>query len=567
MQCYEQALAARPTFPQALNNLAVMYTQQGKIHQALNLLRAALLSQPTYAEAHNNLGVLQRDIGDVHAAIQSYERCCDLDGNNRNAGQNRLLALNYIYHGETKFVCEAHAAWGRRFQELHPRMPAVPRPERQTVRTDAASYSHRASIDIRPALVADRGSSNNDKEHISLAKENTVDTTTHSTVNTAPSTTPLRPLRVGYLSPDLFVHSVSYFAEAPLTNHNPQHINHTVYSVCPRPDKKTERLRHAVHAAGGTWNDVAHLSEHDLALLIRKDEIDILVELTGHTAHNRLGVMARKPAPIQATWIGYPNTTGLQAVDYRLTDAMCDPPNTEQMFVEELVRLPGCFLCYTPSKNAPAVEPLPALSNGFITFGSFNALAKQTPEVLKVWAKILHAVPYSRLILKNKPFACPTVQQQYWSIFEEQGVSRERIDLLPLAPTTTGHLGQYAYMDVCLDPWPYAGTTTTAEALYMGVPCLTLAGKCHAHNVGVSLLTAVGLQDDWVAQSVEEYIDKATALTQDIHMLSMLREGLRERMLSSSLCDASGFVKGVEDAYFAMWQRWMDTESCHDESK
>ncbi|PSC74350.1 putative UDP-N-acetylglucosamine-peptide N-acetylglucosaminyltransferase SPINDLY [Micractinium conductrix] len=491
VQCYQAALHTRPNFPQGLNNLAVVYTQQGRAQEALQLLQAAIMAAPTYAEAHNNLGVLQRDVGAVHDAIASYQRCLDLDPTNRHAGQNLLLALNYAHHGDSRLVCEAHEEWGRRFQELHPQLP--------------------------PLTAAD------------------VDTTEG------------RTLVVGYISPDLFTHSVSYFAEAPLAHHSSRSVRTIVYSCVPKPDAKTARLQAEVAAAGGTWRDVARLSEPELADLIRSDKVDILVELTGHTASNRLGAMARRPAPVQVSWIGYPNSTGLRSVDYRLTDSTCDPQGTAQTFTEELVRLAGCFLCYTPPPDAPPVAPLPAVTNGFVTFGSFNALAKQTPEVLSVWARILLAVPGSRLVLKNKPFACEAVRNKFWRVFEEAGVERSRVDLLPLAAVNRDHLAQYSLLDVALDPWPYAGTTTTAEALYMGVPCLTLAGACHAHNVGVSLLAAVGLQEQWVAHTVEAYIAKAAALASDFASLSELRRGLRARMLQSPLCDAPGFVARLED--------------------
>jgi predicted O-linked N-acetylglucosamine transferase (SPINDLY family) len=501
MRCYAAALEARPSFPRGLNNLAVMYTQQGRAAEALGLLRAAVLADPGNPEAHNNLGVLQRDVGDAAAAVAAYEACLALDPDSRNAGQNRLLALNYVTPGEGAACCAAHAAWGRRFQELHPRLPPL------------------ALADVDPD--------------------------------------PARPLVVGYLSPDLCTHSVSYFAEAPLTWHDPARVRQVVYSVCAHPDARTAALRRAVAAAGGAWREAARLTEGELAAAVRADRVDILVELTGHTANNRLGAVARAPAPVQATWIGYPNSTGLEAVQYRLTDGVCDPQGTAQTFAEELVRLPGCFLCYTPPADAPPVAPPPAARNGFLTFGSFNALAKHTPEVLRAWARILRALPSARLVLKNKPFACAALRRQAWRVFEGHGVARERVDLFPLAPATRDHLAQYALVDVALDPWPYAGTTTTAEALYMGVPCLTLAGACHAHNVGASLVGAVGLGEAWVARDVGAYVAAAVALGGDLAALGALRAGLRARMEASPLCDAPRFVRGLEDTYRELWRRWL----------
>jgi len=300
------------------------------------------------------------------------------------------------------------------------------------------------------------------------------------------------------------------------------------------------------------------MSELDLAKLIREDKIDILVELTGHTANNRLGTMALQPAPIQATWIGYPNSTGLEAIDYRFTDEKCDPLDTQQTHVEELVRLPGCFLCYTPADpDQPPVLPLPALTNGFVTFGSFNNLAKITPEVLRLWARILLAVPNSRLMLKSKPFACETARNHFLGLLQAEGVESWRVDLVPLVAGNTEHLATYSSIDISLDPFPYAGTTTTCESLFMGVPCITLAGDSHAYNVGVSLLAAVGLEKDWVAHDQDEYVELAVKHTSQLARLGVLRSCLRPRMLSSPLCDAPAFMARLEDVYRQLWHRYI----------
>lgn len=492
MHSYEAAVRAQPNFPQALNNLAVMYTQQGRASEALDLLQAAILVDPGYVEAWNNLGVLQRDVGEAEDAIDSYKRCVALgslkdEKGHRNAGQNLLLGLNYIHDGNASVICDAHLEWGRVFQTSFPEMPAVPQ-----------GRAH-------------------------------------------------PKIRVGYVSPDLFVHSVSYFAEAPIKSHNTDEFQVTVYSVCANPDAKTARLRREVQATGGIWKDVPELAEAQLAELVREDEIDILIDLTGHTANNRLGTFAMKPAPVQVTWIGYPNTTGLTTMDYRITDALCDPEDTSQIFSERLIRLDNCFLCYTPCPEAPEVAPLPADANGYITFGSFNALAKQTPEVLETWAEILKAVPGARLVLKNKPFASDAVRQKFWKIFEQLGVDRSRVDLLPLAPKTASHLRQYSMLDVCLDPFPYAGTTTTMEAMYMGVPCLTMRGEGHAHNVGVSLVTNVGLRGDaWIADDKRDYVNKAVRASNDVAGLRQVRRGLRARVAESTICNAKTFMNDLE---------------------
>ena len=255
--------------------------------------------------------------------------------------------------------------------------------------------------------------------------------------------------------------------------------------------------------------------------MIHKDKIDILIELTGHTAGNRLDVVAMKPAPIQITYLGYPNTTGLQSVDYRFVDDCTDPWNTTQQFTEELVRLPKCFLTYTPPQPAPAVAALPAINNKYITFGSFNNLAKISQNVLVVWSTILRNIPNSRFVMKCKPFASTAVQQRILAQFANNGIDSSRIDLMPLMQRNYDHLKAYELIDIALDSWPYAGTTTTCESLFMGVPVITLKGDCHSHCIGVSLLNQVGLTQ-WIATNDNDYVRIAIQNAKNIERLQVL---------------------------------------------
>ncbi|XP_052172435.1 probable UDP-N-acetylglucosamine--peptide N-acetylglucosaminyltransferase SPINDLY [Diospyros lotus] len=496
VECYQLALSIKPNFSQSLNNLGVVYTVQGKMDAAASMIEKAIVANPTYAEAYNNLGVLYRDAGSITLAVEAYEQCLKIDPDSRNAGQNRLLAMNYIDEGTDDKLFEAHRDWGMRFMRLYPQNTSWDNPK-----------------------------------------------------------DPERPLVIGYVSPDYFTHSVSYFIEAPLVHHDYANYKVVVYSAVVKADAKTNRFSEKVLKKGGLWRDIYGIDEKKVASMVREDKIDILVELTGHTANNKLGMMACRAAPVQVTWIGYPNTTGLPTVDYRITDTLADPPDTRQKHVEELVRLPECFLCYTPSPEAGTVSPTPALSNGFITFGSFNNLAKITPKVLQVWARILCAVPNSRLIVKCKPFCCDSVRQRFLSTLEQLGLESLRVDLLPLILLNHDHMQAYALMDVSLDTFPYAGTTTTCESLYMGVPCVTMGGSVHAHNVGVSLLNTVGL-GHLVAKNEDEYVQLALQLASDIPALSKLRMSLRDLMSKSPLCDGSKFTLGLESAYRSMWKRY-----------
>ncbi|KAK6139823.1 hypothetical protein DH2020_026438 [Rehmannia glutinosa] len=436
------ALSIKPNFSQSLNNLGVVYTVQGKMDAAASMIEKAIVANPTYAEAYNNL-------------VEAYEQCLKIDPDSRNAGQctqqgskpNRLLAMNYINEGTDDKLYEAHREWGRRFMRLFPQYTSW---------------------------------------------DNIKD--------------PERPLVIGYVSPDYFTHSVSYFIEAPLIYHDYANYKVVVYSAVVKADAKTNRFRDKVLKHGGTWRDIYGIDEKKVASLVREDKVDILVELTGHTANNKLGMMACRPAPVQVTWIGYPNTTGLPTIDYRISDALAD------RHVEELVRLPDSFLCYTPSPEAGPVSPAPALSNGFVTFGSFNNLAKITPRVLQVWARILCAVPNSRLIVKCKPFCCDSVRQQFLSTLEKLGLESLRVDLLPLIILNHDHMQAYSLMDIRIEQ---SGGQERRRI-------------CRASST-------VGL---------------------DITALSNLRMRLRDLMLKSPLCDGSKFAQGLESAYRNMWQRY-----------
>jgi predicted O-linked N-acetylglucosamine transferase (SPINDLY family) len=358
-----------------------------------------------------------------------------------------------------------------------------------------------------------------------------------------------RRLRVGYLSPDFREHSVASFIEPVLKHHDRSQFEVCCYSYLPTPDETTRRIKAAVDV----WRDIDKLSDEETARLIREDRIDILIDLSGHTGNNRLGVFAAKPAPVQMTWLGYPNTTGLSAIDYRITDGVADPAGEDAHYSEKLLRLDGCFLCYQPDPNTPEVVPLPASANGHVTFGSFNNFSKINPGVLQLWAEVLKQVPGSRLLLKCPALTDATVQARVSAALQALGIGAERVDLLGHTRTRQEHLVLYAGVDIALDTFPYNGTTTTCEALWMGVPVLSLVGKHHAGRVGATLLNAVGLED-WLASNPEAFVSLAQARAADVSGLARLRGALRGQIAASSLCDAAGFVRRLE---VAMQQAWV----------
>ncbi len=373
-------------------------------------------------------------------------------------------------------------------------------------------------------------------------------------VATLPSSydvSPGEPLRIGYLSPDFREHSVTSFIEPVLVCHDRSRFEVTCYHCHPDHDAVSARIRSRVDR----WRDIAEIGDDEAAELIRADGIHILVDLAGHTAWNRLLLLARRPAPIQVTWLGYPHSTGLTAVDYRISDAMADPPGlSDRWHTERLVRLPATFLCYQPPEAPdPATAP-PCVKNGYVTLASFNNFAKVSPTILKYWRDILTRIPDSRLLLKSEVFGDPEACR--W-VVERLSIPEERLMLLAKTPDRSSHLALYGQVDIALDTFPYNGTTTTCEALYMGVPVVSLAGLGHASRVGASLLNTVGL-GELLAETGDEYVKTVVDLAADVPRLIRLRQNLRRLMTASPLMDQQGFVTALEAEYRLMWRRRID---------
>lgn len=359
---------------------------------------------------------------------------------------------------------------------------------------------------------------------------------------------PDRPLRVGYISPDFRAHSVARFIGPALEHHDREQFNVTCYHVSPRADEVTARLRRLGHR----WRDAGAMTDADFAALVRADRIDILVDLAGLTAGTRITAMAMRTAPVQVTYIGYPNTTGVPAIDARLVDEITDPPGSDSLACERLVRLPGCFLAYRPDSDMP--EPGVDLS-GPVMFGSFNALAKVSPTTVGLWSRVLRAVPESRLLLKAKALGDTATQARVRGWFERAGIDPTRLELTAQTRDVSDHLSMYRRVHVALDTTPYNGTTTTCEALWMGVPVVTILGRTHAGRVSASLLRAAGLAE-WVASDPEAFVSIAARLASDRGLLAELRRGLRARLAGSTLLDGAGLTRRVERAYRDLWEHW-----------
>ncbi|HET6719972.1 MAG TPA: tetratricopeptide repeat protein, partial [Rhodocyclaceae bacterium] len=361
---------------------------------------------------------------------------------------------------------------------------------------------------------------------------------------------PQKRIKLGYLSADFKSHSVAAFIESVLELHNREKFEVFAYYLSADADLVTERIRTKVDE----FRFVHGQSAEEIARQIADDGIDIAIDLGAHTTAKLLDALRFRPAPVQFTWLGYPNTTGVSTIDYRISDTIADPPGIGDSWnSEKLVRLPDCFHCYRPERGVP-FDPAPAyVRNGFVTFGSFNVLPKLSPSCLTAWARIVNATPDSRLLIKTRFLGDASVRRQFLERCHSHGLAEERIIIAIDQPDWTDHMSRYREVDIALDPFPYNGTTTTCEALWMGVPVLTFTGERHASRVGASLLTAVG-HPELIADDMEAYIAQAIDLASQPAKIGALHACLRDDMAKSPLCDAPRFVGHLEAAYLGAWE-------------
>jgi predicted O-linked N-acetylglucosamine transferase (SPINDLY family) len=523
---FRTALTLKPDSVEAHNSLGYVLKEQGRLEEAEQSLRHALAGNPNFADAHHNLGCVLESMLRFHEAEACFRTALQLKPGLTDA----LSHLGNVRLAQGA-IEEAQACY---------RQAVDDRPEHAPTHSNLLMALHyRESLSPQQLF----------EEHLKWGARCEQPGARHVRFSNSPD--PVRRLRVGYVSPDFCIHSVANFLLPLLANHDAQIVDIVCYSNTERQDEITARFQ----ALAGTWRDIRNKSDEEVVQLIREDSIDILVDLAGHTGRGRLRVFGYKAAPVQLTYLGYPDTTGLKTVDYRLTDQWADPPGQEAFHTEKLIRLPGGFLCYAPLFETPPVSSAPLLDKGFVTFGSFNNVAKMNPEVLQLWAEILKAVPRSRLLLKTKSFWDKSVAEDFSNRIQACGVARERVELRPWAIHPRDHLIHYREVDIALDTFSYNGTTTTCEALWMGVPVIALAGNTHAGRVGVSLLSGAGLSE-FVASSEDDYCDIASRLARDPNRLADLRSHLRTRVHDSRLCDASRMAREVEVAYQSMWEQW-----------
>tara|TARA_B100000315_G_scaffold260922_1_gene327409 strand:+ start:12692 stop:14650 length:1959 start_codon:yes stop_codon:yes gene_type:complete len=479
-----QAIALDASSPEAWTNFGNALNSQGKLSEAEDAFHQALAADSTYSTAGYNLGNVLDKQWRQAEALACYRQVIEADPDYLSAWQNMLLNLLYEPDQTEQSLFDAHTAWADQF-------------------TSSSSAS-------------------------------------------SPERTPEKRLKIGYVSPDFRTHSCAYFLKPLFAAHDRGGFEIYAYANLRREDETTPWFKdHADH-----WCDIVDMNDAEAAQRIRQDNIDILVDLAGHSANNRLGIFTLNPAPVQVSWLGYPATTGLSQIDYRLTDEVTDPPEGEadQYHSEQLIRLAGGFHCYQPADSMPDVGPLPALKNGYVTFGSFNHTSKITTDVIEVWAEILKSVPDSKLLLKGKMLDSEIVRQKVHELFENQGIPSNRVTLTGWIARDQNPLALYNEVDICLDTFPYNGTTTSFEALTMGAPVITLRGERHAARVGASILSHLG-RSEWIAGTPESYLEKARQLAKNLPFLQETRAGLRAQLQQSSLANGAEFAAKVEAVY------------------
>ncbi len=485
---YREALSLQPDHREAYAGIGTMLIRQHRMAEAEALCREALARDPSSVDAHNDLGAMLQRQGRLGEATATYRQAIALEPDNLESRSNLLFVLHYAARESAEIVFAEAKAYG-------------------------ALARSRAS---RP----------------------------YKAWNGAPA--PER-LRVGLVSGDLRQHPVGYFLEEMLARSDPDRIQWLAYPTHPQTDELSSRLRKRLSG----WSSLVGLTDERAARRIHDDGIHVLVDLSGHTRHNRLPVFEWRPAPVQITWLGYFATTGLAAMDYILADRLTLPSQLQSQFTEKIWYLPDVRMCFTPPATAPAPAPSPALENGFVTFGCFQVHPKITDETLAAWGRILASCRRSRLRLQNDALSDGGVVAALNARLAAQGIDPGRVDLRGFAPRAQ-YLAAYAEVDIVLDTFPYPGGTTTCEALWMGVPTLTLAGETMLARQGASLMTAAGLAD-WVTTSRDEYVAQAIARAGDLPGLAALRRELRSRVRGSPLFDAPRFARNLEDALWGMW--------------
>lgn len=556
-RAYREAVALAPDYAQAWNNLGLSYLQTGAFVEAEDALHRAVDAMPGLGAAWVNLASVQEARGDPAAAEKSLVAAMSADPTSMAARNNLgtlVCAAGRFIDAEEHFRAALRQApddaglrsnlalalrgQGRIDDALAVLRPVTDSPAPADIEAYLLTLNYADRVDARFIAAEHRRfgallQSGAPDAPVARAREDD------------------RPLRVGYFSADFGFHVVSFFLEPVLAEHDRTAVEVFCYFSGRRHDAQTARTR--THAAA--WRDIGGVDDATALAMIRADQLDIAVDLSGHTGGNRLGLFAQRIAPVQVTWLGYPNTTGVPAIDFRLTDEWADPPAmTESLQTEALVRLSSGFLAYQPRPEAPEVAPPPFRNRGHVTFGCFSNPAKLSDTCLSLWADVLAATPGSRFLVKARGLEDPRADARFRARFAAVGGDAARLDLSGWEGNFESHLRRYADIDIALDSHPYHGTTTTCEALWMGVPVVTLAGDAHVSRVGVSLLARAG-HPEWVAANRDDYVRIAASLASDLDSLAVHRAALRGALRVSTLTNVRQLARELEGVYSVMAAR------------
>lgn len=487
--CYRKALAYRPEFAEALNNLAMVLYEKGQLTESISILKSAFAKQPNEAEISNNMGVVLRNLGRWEEAEASFRWALKLKPDYSQAHSNLLFALSARCVMAQERLCREYISWGKIHGEAG-----------------------------RKAMF----------------------------VHARPGSRPRR-LRIGYVSPDFRQHPVAQFLEPLFLAHSRDRVELFCYAEVLAPDERTQRLQ----ALANAWRSTVGMSDEKLARRIHEDRIDILVDLAGHTANNRLRAFAWKPAPIQATWLGYFSGTGLSAMDYWITDQVLHPADSTEQCVEKIVRLPRCWVCYSPARCVPAENRQKSRQN--VVFGCFSHSSKLTGKTIACWAAILNKVPHSSLLLKSKTYVDQSVTDWIFQQFAQHGIPSRSVEFRRES-SLEDYLETYGDVDIILDSFPRTGGTTTADALWMGVPVVTLAGRRYVERISAATLKGAGCSE-WVASDTDEYVRIAVSLARNGVRKSDDRVELRKLLSGSELMDKEDFARAMEEVFEELWHQ------------
>jgi predicted O-linked N-acetylglucosamine transferase (SPINDLY family) len=490
---FRQALEIRPDFEAAAINLGQAYRDLGLFGEAIDVLQSARQIRPENARTLSNLAVVLHESGQVEEALTRLRQCLELNPADATAWSNYLYYLSYSPNANPSAVFAEHRRWNA--------LLAAP-------------------------LTANSPAHKNDRD-------------------------PERKLKIGYVSANFCEHSVAFFLEPVLASHDRAQFEIVCFSNTQQCDAFTRKFQ----SLAGVWHDIRALSDDQAAACIREAGIDILVDLTVHTTGNRLLVFARKPAPVQISMLGYPQTTGLSTMDFRLGDVHLDPPALgDALNSERLLRMPRSYFCYRPPDDAPAFTPLPAIKSGQIRFGCFNTLAKFNILTAELWSRVLTNTPGSRLVMLARGLGDSRTRERVLGTLVTAGVDSKCVELLPPSPLQN-YLRQLGELDIALDPIPFSSGTTTCHALWMGIPVVSLTGQSSVARMGASVLANAGFSE-LVAHTADEYVAIATGLAADREGLAGLRSSMRRRLLNSPLLDAAGYTRELESLYRQSWREW-----------